>query len=144
MQNAFSAINNILRGKSPVEFVPLHDGPWKDTLEKWVLQGMSSEENGNAVDSVEHFGFDIAGCGGWFDCHPKFGDKLAFIGGLDARILESHDRVLIKKGVRGFICGMKERGARFVYGSDHSISTMVDYGDFIYSLEIYRENMFYR
>lgn len=367
MQKASTAIDNILRKKGQVEFVPLHDSPWGDTLKKWVAQGMPADEKGNAVDSVEHFGFDIVGCGGWFDCHPKFGvndileensewkivrngsgavtkwwksksgtpehidfhlstreiwdadyrshllefdrkrlgdlntiterlkkyralgkwtsfghlfiweqmrqtmgdynmymalasdpdwildfgrvytdfykkafkilieeagkpdgiwlyedlgfkdklfcspetldelifpyyreivdffhsydlpvvlhscgyqepaiplviqagfdalnpmevkagndifkyaekygDKLAFVGGLDARILESHDRSLIKKGVGDFIGGMKKRGARFLYGSDHSISTMVDYDDFIYSLEIYREHMYYK
>ena len=42
-----------------------------------------------------------------------------------------------------FIKGMKKRGARFVYGSDHSLSTNIDYSDFMYSLEIYRENMMY-
>ena len=72
-----------------------------------------------------------------------YADRLAFVGGLDARILETGDRALIKKEVSGLINGMKERGARFVYSSDHSISPLVDYDDFRYSLDIYRENMMY-
>ena len=78
-----------------------------------------------------------------FKYAEKYGDKLVFFGGLDALILESHDRAVIRKGVTDFIKGMKKRGARFVYGSDHSLSTNIDYSDFMYSLEIYRENMMY-
>lgn len=68
-----------------------------------------------------------------------YGDNLVFIGGLDARILESGDRETIRKGVVGLVHGMRERGARFIYGSDHSLSTEIDYGDFLYSLEVYRD-----
>jgi uroporphyrinogen decarboxylase len=73
----------------------------------------------------------------------KYGDRLALIGGLDARILESGDRALIRKEVTALVEGMKERGARFVYASDHSISTNVRYADFTYALEVYREHMMY-
>ena len=73
----------------------------------------------------------------------KFGDRLALIGGLDARVLESGDRDLIRREVSGLIEGMKARGARYVYASDHSISTNVSYEDFLYSLQIYREHMMY-
>ena len=76
-----------------------------------------------------------------FKFAERYGDKLVFIGGLDARILESGDREIIRKGVIDFLTGMKERGARFVYGSDHSLSTNIDYEDFLYSLEVYREHM---
>lgn len=76
-----------------------------------------------------------------FKYAEQYGDQLAFVGGLDARILESHDRDAIRKGVEAFIKGMKHRGARFVYGSDHSLSTNIDYQDFLYSLEVYRANM---
>ncbi|HEY3320923.1 MAG TPA: uroporphyrinogen decarboxylase family protein [Planctomycetota bacterium] len=362
MQTGRDAINALMR-KEQSQFVPLHDSPWGDTLTKWIGQGMPKNEKGEAVDPVDHFGFDIAGCGGWFDWHPKmgvseiveenaewkivrngsgallkwwkthsgtpehigfhmdsrevwekeyrplvigsarkrvaeklkdvrenlakrkaqgkwtnfghlfvwegmrgslgdynmytslvadpdwirdynrvytdmykecykilieeggkpdgiwmyedlgykdklfcspktledlifpyykemvdffhgyglpvvlhscgyqesalplvvqagfdglhpmevkagndifkfvekYGDKLAFVGGLDARILESGDRNVIRKGVSDFILGMRKRGARFVYGSDHSLSTNIDYADFLYSLEVYRE-----
>ncbi len=73
----------------------------------------------------------------------KYADKLAFIGGLDARILESHDRDLIRREVTALVEGMKQRGACFVYASDHSISTNVDYEDFKYALAVYREHMKY-
>ncbi|MFA6134757.1 MAG: uroporphyrinogen decarboxylase family protein [Candidatus Paceibacterota bacterium] len=73
----------------------------------------------------------------------KYADKLALIGGLDARILESHDRGLIRKSVADLAEGMKARGARFVLASDHSISTNVDYQDYQYAVEVYREHMMY-
>ena len=72
-----------------------------------------------------------------------YADKLVFIGGLDAQILESHDRDLIKTEVGGYIDGMKQRGARLVFGSDHSLSTNIDYDDFRFALEVYREHMAY-
>jgi len=365
VQTGRDAITCLMQHKR-ADRVPLHDSPWGDTLKKWVAQGMPKNEKGEAVDSVEHFGFDMAGCGGWFDWHPKrgvndiveetsewkvvrngsgallkwwkdksgtpehvgfhmdsreiwekeyrpllentardrvgdikaaveniakwrakgrwafvgstliwenmrgsmgdynmymalaadpdwvhsycraytnlykecykllfdggalpdgvwlyedlgykdklfcspktletlifpyfkemvdffhsyglpvvlhscgfqepmvplaiqagfdalnpmevkagndifkfaerHGDKLCFVGGLDARILESGDRSVIRKGVTDFVSGMKKRGARFVYGSDHSLSTNINYQDFLYSLEVYREQMRY-
>ena len=73
----------------------------------------------------------------------KYGEKLVFAGGFDKRILESHDRDLIRREIVRLMNGMKERGARFIFASDHSISTNVDYRDYQYLVEVYRENMFY-
>jgi uroporphyrinogen decarboxylase len=73
----------------------------------------------------------------------KYGDKIAFIGGLSAMTLETGDRELIRKEVSGLVEGMKHCGARFVYASDHSISPMVKYDDFKYAIEVYREHMMY-
>lgn len=73
----------------------------------------------------------------------RYGDRLSFVGGLDARILESGDRDVIRKGVTEFIEGLKARGAHFVYASDHSLSTNIGYEDYLYSLDIYREHRDY-
>ena len=73
----------------------------------------------------------------------QYGDQLAFFGGLDARILESVDRERIRQGTENLVNGMKARGARYVFGSDHSISTNVRYADFCYAIEVYREHMMY-
>jgi hypothetical protein len=73
----------------------------------------------------------------------RYASKLAFKGGLDARILESGDRDMIKQQVTRLVRGMKERGARYIFGSDHSVSTNVSYADYCYATEIYRENMEY-
>ena len=73
----------------------------------------------------------------------EYGDRLTFFGGLDARVLESGDRDLIRKKVTELIEGMKARGASYVYASDHSLSTNIRYDDFQYALEVYREHMMY-
>ncbi|MFP4056766.1 MAG: uroporphyrinogen decarboxylase family protein [Candidatus Brocadiia bacterium] len=72
-----------------------------------------------------------------------YGDELVFIGGFDKRILETHDHPLIRRQVADFVEGMKARGARFVFASDHSISTNTDYADFLCAVETYREHMLY-
>lgn len=36
-----------------------------------------------------------------------------------------------------------QRGASFIYASDHSLSTNIDYQDFQYALEVYKEHMWY-
>ena len=71
----------------------------------------------------------------------RYGDRLAFIGGLDARILESGDRERIRRGVTDLVEGMKRLGASYVFGSDHSLSTLVKYDDFLYALDVYRQHM---
>jgi len=73
----------------------------------------------------------------------RYGDRLALVGGLDARVLESGDRELIRRSVAGLIDGMKGRGARYVFCSDHSLSTNVAYDDYRYALDVYREHMMY-
>ena len=65
------------------------------------------------------------------------------IGGLDARVLETGDRGLIRRKVIELVEGMKARGAFYVYASEHSISTNVDYEDFKYAIEVYRDHMMY-
>jgi len=72
------------------------------------------------------------------DYAERYGEDLCFVGGLDARVLESGDRALIEREVTALITGMSDRGARFVYGSDHSLSTNIDYDDFVFSLDVYR------
>ena len=73
----------------------------------------------------------------------KYGDKLAFVGGLDARVFESNDVDLIRRETAAYIDGMKARGARLVFASDHSISTNVRYDSYVAAVETYREHMLY-
>ena len=72
-----------------------------------------------------------------------YAEKLTFIGGLDARVLESGDRDYIQTEVAKLVDGMKARGGRFVFGSDHSLSTNIDYDDFRYAVDVYRDHMVY-
>ncbi|MCE5260270.1 MAG: hypothetical protein LLG44_14610 [Chloroflexi bacterium] len=73
----------------------------------------------------------------------KYGDKLAFVGGLDARVFETNDRDIIRKEVGEYIDGMKARGARLVFATDHSISPNTHYDSYLYALRVYREHMLY-
>lgn len=73
----------------------------------------------------------------------KYGEKLAFVGGLDARIFETNDKEIIRREVSAYIEGMKARGARLVFASDHSISPNTRYDSYRYALEVYREHMMY-
>jgi uroporphyrinogen decarboxylase len=78
-----------------------------------------------------------------FTFAEEYGDDLTFFGGLDARILETNDKEIIRREVSDYVEGMKARGARLVFGSDHSISTRVRYESYLYALQIYREHMYH-
>jgi uroporphyrinogen decarboxylase len=102
-----------------------------------------------AMPLIADAGFDAlnpievkAGCD-IFAFAEKYGDRLGFIGGLDARVLESGDRDLINREVIKTVEGMKARGARYVFGSDHSISPLVEYEDFQYAIRVYQEHSRY-
>lgn len=103
----------------------------------------------DALPLIVEAGFDglnpmeVAAGNDIFKVAEQYADDLVFVGGFDKRIIESHDKDLIRKEVTKFMEGMKERGARFLFGSDHSISTNTDYEDFQYTLEVYREHMMY-
>ncbi len=73
----------------------------------------------------------------------QYGDQLAFVGGLDARVFETNDKEIIRREVTTYVEGMKKRGARLVFASDHSISPNTSYESYSYGLDIYREHMLY-
>ncbi len=78
-----------------------------------------------------------------FEFARRFGDKLLFVGGLDARVFESNDRALIEREVSLYIDGMKDLGARLVFASDHSISPNTRYASYQYAVEVYHKHMAY-
>lgn len=78
-----------------------------------------------------------------FEFAEAYGDELVFVGGLDARVFETNDKDIIHREVADYIDGMKARGARLVFASDHSISTNTRYESYCYALEVYREHMAY-
>jgi uroporphyrinogen decarboxylase len=71
----------------------------------------------------------------------EHGDRLAFIGGLDARILETNDVPFVRREIGAYIDGMKRRGARLIFGTDHSISPRVRLSTYESALEEYRLHM---
>lgn len=104
---------------------------------------------GDAVELIAETGFDgmdpmerKAGCEP-FDFAERVGDRLVLRGGLDVRILERGDRDDIRREAAALIDGMKSRGARYVFGSDHSISTAVSYDAYRWALDAYHERKMY-
>jgi len=103
----------------------------------------------SALDLIVEAGFDglnpleVAAGNDIFKAAEEYGDKLVFVGGLDKRIIETHDKELICKEVTKFMTGLKDRGARLLFGSDHSISTNTNYDDYQCAIETYREHMMY-
>jgi uroporphyrinogen-III decarboxylase len=73
----------------------------------------------------------------------QYGERLAFVGGLDALVFESNDSHLIRREVAAYIDGMKQRGARLVFASDHSISPKTRYASYRDALDVYREHCSY-
>ncbi|MDH7570258.1 MAG: hypothetical protein QHJ73_11825, partial [Armatimonadota bacterium] len=73
----------------------------------------------------------------------KYGERLAFIGGLDVRMLESNDVPRVKREVAAYIEGMKARGARLVFASDHSLPPTIHYQTYRHALDAYHQHMWY-
>lgn len=73
----------------------------------------------------------------------EYGDRFVLRGGMDVRIMESGDRDTIRKAVTELADGMKARGARYIFSSDHSITTDVDYHDYAYAVNVFKERMEY-
>ena len=102
-----------------------------------------------ALPLIVEAGFDAlqpmeikAGCDP-FVFAEQYSDKLVFIGGFDVRFLETNDRAVIKREVKERVEGMKARGARYIFHSDHSITPLVHYDSYRYALEVYRQHMMY-
>ena len=77
------------------------------------------------------------------DLRRRYGHRLGFCGNSDVTVWETGDRAAIRREVITFLEGLKAREARFVFASDHSLSTNIAYRDYRYALEVYREHMLY-
>jgi len=73
----------------------------------------------------------------------KYGDRMAFIGGLNAVTLESGDMDRIIRETDLLIDGMKEMGAAYVFGSDHSLSPRIRYSDYKKTIDYFRSRAEY-
>lgn len=66
--------------------------------------------------------------------HRLYGDKIAFMGGIDVRVLYSNDKSIIDKELEEKIPLVKQ-GFNFVLHSDHSIPKTVDYDTYKYFIK---------
>ena len=114
---------------------------------RWFLHSCGGVEE--ALEMIVTAGFDAldpmeraAGC------HPvRFAERtenrLVLIGGFDKRILESGDRDTIRREVIALLDAIRRNGIRYIFSTDHSISTNVDYQDYQYIVEVFKDNMAY-
>jgi uroporphyrinogen decarboxylase len=63
--------------------------------------------------------------------HRLYGDRIAFMGGIDVRALYTNDRAVIDKELEAKIPAVKQ-GFNYVLHSDHSIPRTVDYETYRY------------
>lgn len=64
----------------------------------------------------------------------RFGDRLSFMGGIDARVASTNDKEVIKKELETIIPAAKAKNGYIIH-SDHSIPPQVDYETYRYFLE---------
>ena len=69
--------------------------------------------------------------------------KIVLVGGFDKRILESGDRAAIRKEVEEITSFMRKNKVRYVFSTDHSVSTNVAYADYAYMVEVFKDNWGY-
>ena len=91
MMTGHDVVDALLRGRKP-DRMGLHEYMWGDTLRMWVTEGYPAKENGDPVDPVDHFGFDLCGAGGWFDLAPLRGVK---------EVVEETDEWVIRRNGAG-------------------------------------------
>ena len=68
------------------------------------------------------------------ELHRLYGDKIAFMGGIDVRVLYTNDRSLIDAELEAKI-PIAKQGYNFMLHSDHSIPSTVEYETYRYFIE---------
>jgi uroporphyrinogen decarboxylase len=69
----------------------------------------------------------------------KYGDRLAFMGGIDVRKMASGDPRLIEEEIATKI-GLAKRGGGYIYHSDHSVPDNVSFDSYKYVMELVRKH----
>lgn len=69
----------------------------------------------------------------------KFGDRLAFMGGIDVRKMATGDPRLIEEEIATKI-GLAKRGGGYIYHSDHSVPDNVSFESYKYVMELVRKH----
>ena len=68
----------------------------------------------------------------------RYGDHLAFMGGIDVRVMANPDPKAIEKEVRTKLPVAKQRGG-YIYHSDHSVPSNVSFEQYCRVLELVRQ-----
>jgi uroporphyrinogen decarboxylase len=73
----------------------------------------------------------------------QFGDKIAFMGNIDVRVLERGNKEEIEQEVGGKMDAMKSLGAAYFLHSDHSISPKVTLEAYRFAMDVFRAHASY-
>ena len=99
---------------------------------------------GAALPIIAEAGFDAlhplqvhAGCDP-LAIAREYRDRFTFIGGLDSHVIETNEPGTIERAQRALINGMRDAGARYIFSSDHSISTNVRFDTYRRIVDTYR------
>jgi hypothetical protein len=97
-----------------------------------------------ALPLLKELGIDMldpmerkAGCDP-YEIARNYGKDFVLRGGFNVSILEEGDKDTIKKEVRLHIEKMKSAGARYIFSTDHSVTTNVTYDNYRYCQETVR------
>jgi len=69
------------------------------------------------------------------DLKKKYGDKLAFMGGIDVRAMSAEDPAVIEKEIRTKV-GFAKQGGGYIYYSDHSVPDDVSFEQYKRVIEL--------
>ncbi|MCS7120335.1 MAG: hypothetical protein NZ952_03930 [Candidatus Bathyarchaeota archaeon] len=109
-------------------FVILHCcGRVKDLIPYFIEEGI------NCLQPLEvKAGMDLV------ELKEKFGDKISFMGGIDARLMALDDLRAIEDEIRKKIMAAKEGGG-YIYHSDHSIPKNVSFQNYMRVIELVKK-----
>jgi uroporphyrinogen decarboxylase len=72
-----------------------------------------------------------------------YGDKIAFMGNIDVRALETNNKHEIEKEIVAKLKSVKENRIPYIFHTDHSISTLIEIPSYQYALEVFWQNCKY-
>ncbi|OPZ79880.1 MAG: hypothetical protein BWY76_03488 [bacterium ADurb.Bin429] len=73
----------------------------------------------------------------------QYGGRIAFMGNIDVRVLESGNRPAIEAEIAGKMEALKSLGAAYFWHTDHSVSPNVRFDDYRFAMEVYRAHAAY-
>jgi uroporphyrinogen decarboxylase len=68
----------------------------------------------------------------------KYGDRLAFMGGIDARLMSDDDPVKIEEEIRSKF-EIAKKGGGYIYHSDHSVPDIVSFSQYKRVMELVKK-----
>jgi uroporphyrinogen-III decarboxylase len=82
-------------------------------------------------------GMDLAELG------REFGDRIAFMGNIDIRALETNDRAQVDAEVLPKLRAVREQRIPYIFHTDHSVSPLVRIETYAYAVDLFRRHCRY-